>query len=62
MLLFGGWLILMLFIGYVLGTMKRDCQLWKLCNSQQERGDYWFDKYMKVVREDWEPLTKDFHE
>lgn len=50
----------MLFIGFMFGTLKRDCDMLKLCRSQMERGDYWFDKYMMEVREDWEPLTKDF--
>lgn len=55
-----GWSVGMLFCGFMCGLLKRECDMLKLCQSQQERGDYWFDKYMMEVREDWEPLTKDF--
>lgn len=47
-------------IGWVAGTFKRDCDMWKLCRSQMERGDYWFDRYMMEVRDDWNPVTRDF--
>ena len=43
-------------IGYMFGVLRRDVQWLALCQSQQERGDYWFEKYMSEVREDWETV------
>jgi hypothetical protein len=57
---FIGWSIGMVIVGFLAGTLKRDCDMMKLCRSQMQRGDYWFDRYMMEVREDWEPMTQDF--
>ena len=48
------------FLGYIAGYIREDYRLMKLLRAQQERGDYWFDKYMREVKEDWEPLSSDF--
>ena len=45
--------------GFVAGSMLRDKAMWRILRDQQQRGDYWFDRYMLVVRDDWEPLSKD---
>jgi len=49
------------FIGYMIGRAKEDKDMRQLCRSQMERGDYWYDKYMLEVDEDWEPITEDFN-
>ena len=44
-------------VGYMFGVMRRDDVLMEVCRSQQQRGDYWFDKYMAEVRDDWEAIA-----
>lgn len=48
--------------GFALGSMLSDSMMMRLLRSQQSRGDYWFDKYMKEVAPDWEPLSQNFDE
>lgn len=44
--------LLMVFgMGYFVGTLRRDLILWRLCESQQDRGDYWFDRYIQLIQE-----------
>jgi hypothetical protein len=45
--------------GYMLGTIKREDKLWKLCKDQQKRGDDWFDKYQSEIDPEWKPLNDD---
>lgn len=40
-----------LVVGYLLGRIIKDEQLWRLCEDQQARGDYWFDKYKKAIKQ-----------
>ncbi len=44
--------------GYIIGRWRRDNWLWSLCRAQQARGDYWCNKYMHEVRDDW-PFSVD---
>lgn len=43
-------------IGYVVGIIVHSYCCDGLYFAQKERGDYWYDKYMLAVRDDWEPL------
>lgn len=54
------WSIGMLYIGWLAGTCKRECDLYKLCRKQQDRGDHWFERYVQEVKDGREPLPKDF--
>ncbi len=56
------WILVAFSCGFLAGLFCRDRLLWKLCEDQQKRGDYWCDKYMSLVRDDWVPYTEDFHE
>jgi len=40
-------------VGLLCGVFWRDKGLWDICKLQQKRGDYWCDKYMNLVRDDW---------
>ena len=57
------WVSLVAFFifGYVMGRMRTDVEMWRMNQAQQDRGNYWFDKYMSEVRDDWEPLSEDFN-
>jgi hypothetical protein len=57
---FVGWSLGMVWLGWMIGTCKRECDTMRLCRSQMDRGDYWYDRYMMEVREDREPITDDF--
>ncbi|WP_417744774.1 hypothetical protein [Rosistilla oblonga] len=60
MISFALWSFLMLFFGYLVGVYRRDEELLQMNYAQQQRGDYWYDRYMMEAHEDWEPMTKDF--
>lgn len=48
-------------IGVLCGMARNDLQLMRLLRDQQERGNYWFDKYQNLLRGgDWEPLSNSF--
>lgn len=49
-------------LGCFFGMLIQDRQLWRMNRAQQERGDYWFDRYMMEVRPDWKPYTEDLRE
>ena len=51
--------VLAFVIGFLIGINLKDKKLWELCKAQQERGDYWYDKYMIMIKDDWESLSKD---
>ncbi len=41
-------------VGWMFGTTYQTDQLMKMNKKQQQRGDYWYDKYMKEVEPNWE--------
>lgn len=41
-----------LVVGYLLGKLVKDEQLWWLCEDQQRRGDYWFDRYKEAIKQE----------
>ena len=45
-------------LGLCLGMIIRDRAADQLYYHSVERGDYWFDKYMRLVDPDWEPLSE----
>jgi len=47
----------MFIVGWMYGNYRQDMWQTKMNRSQCERGDYWFDRYMLEVREDWTPTT-----
>ena len=40
----------------------KDREYDRMNEAQRKRGDYWFDKYMREVQDDWVPLSDDFDE
>ena len=52
------YFVLVFVVGYVVGSIITDYHADRLYISQQKRGDYWYDKYMMAVRDDWEPLCE----
>lgn len=51
--------IMAFFVGWLYGSTSPHNELFRMCVDQQLRGDYWFDKYMSVVRDDWEPISEE---
>ena len=48
---------LVFLLGLCIGMIIRDRAADDLYYSATERGDYWFDKYMRLVDPQWEPLS-----
>jgi hypothetical protein len=48
------------FFGFWFASHRKDDFMWNLCLKQQERGDYWFDKYQKAIDNQWKPLSENF--
>jgi len=38
-------------VGYGIGSLRKDKWWTEMLHSQQNRGDYWFDKYQAIVRD-----------
>ena len=61
LLVFIGWTAAVFCIGYIVGANREFHRLWAMCQSQQDRGDYWYDRYMLEVTDDWSPMSDDFY-
>ncbi len=49
------WLGAAALAGYMIGSIRSDSYWEKVCRSQQERGDHWFDKYIAEAKRRDEP-------
>lgn len=45
-------------LGWILGWSWSDRQWEQSARVQQQRGDYWFDKYMARVNPEWNPIAE----
>lgn len=46
-------------LGIGVGFALHEEKYHRIYRAQQARGDYWFDRYQQVVRDDWEPIGSD---